>query len=197
VRVALDQNLDLLRQGIDLLDRIDDALYRGDGATSVGPHLRHCVDAYGCLLAGLAARRVDYDERQRRGDVESLRSVGREALVAVSVALEALGDLDPHLRLSVKVDGPAEASAAWSRSTLRRELQFLAGHTVHHFALIALILRRSGFEPGHEFGVAPSTLRHWSAGGGSEASGGVAERAATGDGGARAEAAARAETVVG
>lgn len=190
MRVALDQNLDLLRQGIDLLDRIDDALYRGDGATgetsySVGPHLRHCVDAYGCLLVGLAARRVDYDERQRRGDVESLRSVAREALVAVSGALEALRDQDPHLELSVKVDAPAEATGAWSRSTLRRELQFLAGHTVHHFALIALILRRSGFEPGRDFGVAASTLRHWSAEG------------AAGDGADREEAGARAETVVG
>jgi hypothetical protein len=46
-------------------------------------------------------------------------------------------------------------------STVARELQFLLSHTVHHYALIALILRLQGFEPGEEFGVAPSTLAHW------------------------------------
>jgi hypothetical protein len=32
---------------------------------------------------------------------------------------------------------------------------------VHHYALIALILRLQGFNPAAEFGVAPSTLQHW------------------------------------
>ena len=49
----------------------------------------------------------------------------------------------------------------WSRSTLRRELQFLLSHTIHHFALIGLLLSFHGVEPGEEFGVAPSTLKHW------------------------------------
>jgi hypothetical protein len=42
-----------------------------------------------------------------------------------------------------------------------RELQFLLSHTVHHYALMALILRLQGFNPAAEFGVAPSTLQHW------------------------------------
>lgn len=28
-------------------------------------------------------------------------------------------------------------------------------------ALVAMILRQHGFEPGRQFGVAPSTLAHW------------------------------------
>ena len=164
---ALDQNLELLRQGIDLLERIDDELYGHNGSSaqrasySVGPHLRHCVDAYSCLLAGLAERRIDYDARQRQSDIETARSAGHLALAKVFRALEEIRSQDPHLELRIKVDTPFETPGAWSRSTLRRELQFLVGHTIHHFALIALILRRAGFEPGVEFGVAPSTLRHW------------------------------------
>lgn len=163
---ALDQNLELLRQGIDLLERIDDRIYRREGSSGetsyrVGPHVRHCVDAYNCLLGGLAERRVDYDARARGADVEAERAAGRRALADVAAGLECLRAEDAHLALRVKVDTQAEAPGAWSRSTLRRELQFLVGHTVHHFALIALILRRHGFEPGREFGVAPSTLRHW------------------------------------
>jgi uncharacterized damage-inducible protein DinB len=41
-----------------------------------------------------------------------------------------------------------------------RELQFLASHTLHHYALIAALLRLQGVEPGEEFGVAPGTLEH-------------------------------------
>jgi hypothetical protein len=32
---------------------------------------------------------------------------------------------------------------------------------VHHYALIAALLRQRGFEPGEEFGVAPATAAHW------------------------------------
>ena len=80
--------------------------------------------------------------------------------------MEGLGRLavvDSETELTVRSDTPAGAQGAeaTSRSTLHRELQFLVGHSVHHFALIALILRQEGFDPGREFGVAPSTLAHW------------------------------------
>jgi hypothetical protein len=41
-----------------------------------------------------------------------------------------------------------------------RELQFLQSHTVHHYAVIHLMLLQQGIRPDPEFGVAPSTLRH-------------------------------------
>ena len=167
MRAMLEQNLELLRQGIELLERIDDDLYGAGAAVQheasyrVGPHLRHCLDAYGCLLAGLDTARVDYDARRRSPEVESRRTAGLAALRAAEVSLGGLAAWDPETELRVKVDTPAAAPGAWTRSTLARELQFLVGHTVHHFALIAFILRRHGFEPGREFGVAPSTLDHW------------------------------------
>lgn len=45
-------------------------------------------------------------------------------------------------------------------STIRCELQFLQGHTVHHYALIATMLRSLGLDTSREFGMAPSTLIH-------------------------------------
>jgi hypothetical protein len=47
-----------------------------------------------------------------------------------------------------------------------RELQYLLSHTIHHYAIIGSILRAQGVEPGPDFGVAPSTLRHWGKAGG-------------------------------
>ena len=163
---ALNQNLELLRQGVELLRRLDDETYRGEDTSlqisyRVGPHLRHCIDAYGCLLQGLAKRRVDYDGRQRLPEIEAEREIGLRALEEIATALDALREEDPHTEIEVKVDTTADEPGAWSHSTLRRELQFLVGHTVHHYALIAMILRGGGFDPGRDFGVAPSTLRHW------------------------------------
>lgn len=53
------------------------------------------------------------------------------------------------------------SNSDWSISSLKRELQFLLSHTIHHYSLIALALRLQGFEPGAAFGVAPSTLKNW------------------------------------
>ncbi len=45
-------------------------------------------------------------------------------------------------------------------STLERELAMLASHTVHHYAIVALLLRIKGVVVPETFGVAPSTQRH-------------------------------------
>ena len=63
--------------------------------------------------------------------------------------------------LAVKTDTGSEidAAQAWTRSTGRRELQFLLSHTIHHYALIAVICNHLGVPLDPAFGVAPSTLR--------------------------------------
>jgi hypothetical protein len=43
------------------------------------------------------------------------------------------------------------------RSTLGRELAFVASHTIHHFAIVALLLRDMGIGVPARFGYAPST----------------------------------------
>ena len=55
---------------------------------------------------------------------------------------------------------PAGSRPTWSATSVVRELQFLASHTVHHYAVIAAMLRPQGVEPGDDFGVAPSTLQY-------------------------------------
>ena len=168
MNAALVQNIELLRQGLSLLGSINEEVYRADGpehrsSNRVGPHFRHCIDAYTCLLDGLEGGDVDYDDRGRDLRVASERAVGLEALERLIERLGRLAPVDPETELRIRVDTPGGASGpgATSRSTLHRELQFLVGHSVHHFALVAMILRQHGFEPGRQFGVAPSTLAHW------------------------------------
>ena len=67
--------------------------------------------------------------------------------------------------LRVRGEGapPEVPEGQWPESTLERELYVLVSHTIHHYALVAVLLRTLGVDPGPEFGVAPSTLRHWEA----------------------------------
>lgn len=167
---ALLQNLELLDQGIHLLAKLSDDLYTEPSAEpgfrqTPGPHLRHTLDAYNCLLDGLENGLIDYDARSRSRAVETSR---REALAAIEhtrAALEAV-ETPTQTRLEILVDIPGDGDDAPAVSSLGREYQFLVGHTIHHYALIAMILRQRGWQPDAEFGVAPSTLRHWRESGG-------------------------------
>jgi len=160
--LILEQNLYFLRQGLELLDALDAETYaaKEGGRASIGAHLRHCIDFFNCFLDGLETGRIDYDARCRDAAVETDRRAAARVLADVADRLAALGPADLGRVLEVKADIPEGVPFAWSRSSLARELQFLTSHTVHHFALIALLMRQRGLDPGDEFGVAPSTLAY-------------------------------------
>ncbi len=119
-------------------------------------------DHYQILLAGLPDGRIDYDARLRDPRLE------REREYAIDLALDLRSQLSglsaewgPRpLQVSMRSLADNGEEPDWSGSTVQRELQFLVSHTVHHCALIKLILRQHGFNPGVEFGLAPSTQGH-------------------------------------
>ena len=159
--------LALLRQAVTLLEGLPDSLYTcttsfTPGGT-VGRHIRHCLDFFELFFDGLPAGRIDYAARRRNPAVESSRSVALTGLAELEQRLATHDGLD--LRRSILVRPEDDESdprdpGAWFRSSIGRELRFLASHTVHHFALIAVLLRFLGHQIDSEFGVAPSTLRH-------------------------------------
>ena len=164
------ENVRHLDQGIDLLLRLDDAeyaaapdaLFRG----GVGAQFRHCLDFYRCFLDGLAGSLVDYSRRSRDRAVETSRERAVDATRGLREQLLAIEPQDAERRLSVRAEDRSRYPGApdWSGSTVGRELQFLVSHTIHHYALIAAVLKLQGHDVRHvfpEFGVAPSTLNHW------------------------------------
>lgn len=164
----VEQNVCFLRQGADLLRRLTDDVYgpsepEGVRSSGVGPQFRHCLDFYSCLLRDLDSGRVDYDRRRRADRLETDRLAALSEVEEIIDGLSRIAGEHIGSRLEVRCDlAPGEEPAtAWSRSTLGRELRFLASHTVHHYALIALLLRQQGVEPGEGFGVAPATAAHW------------------------------------
>ena len=160
------ENIHYLRQATGLLAEISDASYCKTDARcfrgAVGGHMRHCIDHYRSFLTGLRTGMVDYDDRARDPLIETDRASAMRELHVIVHQLSSLAEQDLHNSLLAKMDGGEQTGAAipWTRTTVGRELQFLISHTVHHFALMAVMLRLQGFEPDAEFGIAPSTLRH-------------------------------------
>ena len=155
-------NRRLIGQARALVASLDDARFCASDPrrSSVGAHLRHVIDCYRCFLRGYEEGRIDYDGRQRDPGIECDREVAARALDQLDKGFGSL-PVDLERPLQVRVDAAAwGTSLHWQHSTLGRELQFLVSHTVHHFALIALLLRQQGFEPDADFGIAPSTLEH-------------------------------------
>lgn len=161
----IEDNLAVLRQGRALLDALDEGGFTRNAPSlslsGVGPHLRHVLDFYGRFLSALEGdgpARIDYDLRDRDERVERDPAHAGAVLDATVTRLAALGRrFAAGAPVEVKSDG-----SPWIPSTVDRELQSLVSHTVHHYALIAVAVRAHGGDPGREFGVAPSTLRHWS-----------------------------------
>jgi hypothetical protein len=152
---------DVLQQGFDLVEALADEQYAFDvfeGGSSIwsspGAHTRHVLDFLDCLLTGLDAKRIDYTNRKRRLNVEQSRTVGLREIERAIASLERLTHLEAQLPLDVRSDMNQE----WSKSTLSRELQFVIGHVIHHYALIRLTLAHRGIEAPSDYGVAPSTL---------------------------------------
>jgi uncharacterized damage-inducible protein DinB len=154
----MQQNLEAIDQGVGLLESLLRTDAESDaGIGRVGPHFRHCIDFYDCFLAGLDLKRIDYDARDRSAAVESAPEPAVEALQRIRGRLDALGERDVEVR--VRADAVTNEHA-WTRSTVNRELLFLLSHTIHHYALIALLLRQDGIDVPADFGFAPSTLEN-------------------------------------
>lgn len=163
-------NIQALKQGVELIEKLNDHLYtQANQALSiggVGSHFRHCTDFYHSFLMGFKLGRINYDYRERDERIEKNRLLATARLRLIIEDLSGLPAADDQREIEVFLESSSNpqnyiVESDWSRSTIKRELQFLLSHTIHHYSLIALALRVLGFEPGLEFGVAPSTLKYW------------------------------------
>lgn len=156
---------DVLRQGLGLLDSLDEGSYarkeEGPWGSSIGAHYRHVLDHFLCLIEGLWDFQINYDLRARNHDLETsidaARSISCELLEAVNeIPADALKQ-DCMVVYSV---GYGESDAQSVRSIVARELMFCVGHAIHHYAIMKLLCSLRAVSLPHEFGIAPSTLKY-------------------------------------
>ena len=156
-----------LTQGRELLEQLSDDIYVGALPPvfnyGIGSHFRHLLDFYTAFLNGLESGRIDYDARERDQAIEKNRFVTLAKIDWLIERLKGLSRIDEHASVLVHLEDASFHQPTWSHSTILREMQFLQSHTVHHYALIALMLRLQGVKVADEFGVARSTLNQWRA----------------------------------
>ena len=161
VPAAIAPNLLVIRQGIALLCAIGPAPYTQRIAiaynASIGGHVRHIIDHYQSFLAGLDAQTLDYEKRLRDPAIEQDPALARRLLGEIAERLAKLGARSDHPALAYRAE---TAPGGCAPTSLVRELEFLLSHTIHHYALVAIMCRLLGHETEPGFGVAPSTLRH-------------------------------------
>ncbi len=68
----------------------------------------------------------------------------------------------PACARSLRICCNSDRGTLRATSSITRELDFLLSHTIHHYAIIAVLCRLQNVEVEPDFGVAPSTLRYQS-----------------------------------
>ncbi|MDZ7714993.1 MAG: DinB family protein [Balneolaceae bacterium] len=159
-------NIRFLNQGLELLKKISDEQYVFSDPklfdSGIGKHIRHILDHYQSLINGWN-NKIDYDARVRNTDVETSTEKAIEKINLIINSLKRYSNAKYSIDQEVLIrsnDASNTSDTPWSTSSIKRELQFMVSHTVHHYALIALILRFQGIKVAPDFGVAPSTLQY-------------------------------------
>jgi uncharacterized damage-inducible protein DinB len=153
---------DVLGQVAQVVRALPDEAYAAPGprgvSGSVGAHVRHCLDHVMALEQALVSRRVDYDARQRGGDIETSRRAGLRALDAARARLAALDDRWLSALVLVESQIAPGGRRVEAQSTIGRELAFVISHTIHHSATLNVLLHQQDAHPAPAgFGYAPST----------------------------------------
>ena len=151
----------------DTLDRLGDAIrpltvdeytfreLRSSG--SIGAHVRHCLDHVCALEGGIVAGEVCYDHRERDTIVEREPDLGASRLRRASFRVRHIdgGLVERPLMLVAQLS--AGGPVVRVPTTVGRELAFVVSHTIHHSALIAVLLERANRDVPARFGLAPTT----------------------------------------
>jgi hypothetical protein len=155
---------EVLMQGLELLFALRDKTYAcvvpSPYNASVGQHYRHVLEHFVCLVKGLRSGEINYDSRDRNPRIENEVTYASvltcDMLRAVKQCRQDTLDRGCKVLQSVAYRGAPSVIG----SNIGRELAYCAGHAIHHFAIIRLILSELGAAVPPEFGFAPSTLKH-------------------------------------
>nr|WP_245621469.1 DinB family protein [Enterovibrio calviensis] len=161
--------MDVAAQSLELLHQLSDAQYNHVAApylqSSIGQHMRHILDVFHAATGCPTSDFIDYDVRRRAHPVEKDKAIAISEWTLLCHWLDGLSE--DNLLSRVNVSGEVSLThhvASVTRSTLGRELSFVASHAVHHFALIRVSLCAQGISTADTFGMAPATATFYRGG---------------------------------
>lgn len=152
----------LLTQLADVVATTDPGAYVARPAAavsgSVGEHVRHLLDHVAALTDAVPGDTLSYDHRDRGTVVERHTAAALHEIARLQRRLAAWREelaVPMPMEVVTRLTPAGDSVIAWSTST--RELAFVINHTIHHQALIAVLLAWQGVRVPPRFGVAPST----------------------------------------
>lgn len=155
--------ISVLQQLNELLSQIRPEDYTLKDASlnaSIGQHVRHIIEFYIQLFAGLDSGVINYDERLRDRNIENDRdyAVGKVNSIVEKISCTGKNkDLMQELKY-----GDITDSNIIIPTNYHRELAYNIEHTIHHLAIIKTALKDicDYIELPFDFGVASSTVRY-------------------------------------
>ena len=154
----------LLSELQDVISNLSDLHYLqkpvGVVESSIGEHVRHCLDHVRSLLDAVKGGELNYDHRQRGTAVEKSRGAATESIQSLLAELESLPPAMAQHSIRISVMMCCDGVPFDVPTSVGRELAYVLAHTIHHNALIAAMVKTLGGWLPDRFGYAPSTVRH-------------------------------------
>lgn len=124
---------------------------------SIGAHVRHCLDHVCALERGMAIGEVCYDHRQRDTVVEHDVQLGISRLQRAVSRISALDDRFLNRPLTLRAEVSEDGCVIRVPTSVGRELAFVISHTIHHSALVAVLLELAELDVPLRLGMAATT----------------------------------------
>ena len=151
IKNNLSENIELLRQLTN-----EEFMQKNPELSNatIGEHMRHIIELFGCLLENYDYGLINYDDRKR--DL-LLQTDKNEAIAIIEKYLLELDKPNKPLSLTHNCFSPIELL----QTNYFRELIYNLEHSIHHQALIKVALHSlPHIKIPSSFGVAPSTLEY-------------------------------------
>lgn len=150
-----------VRQVIELVD-LNGSLYTQTSdvtSSTIGQHVRHIVDHLIAYKKGVETGCLDYNIRNRQGDIETKMALAKDLLQDImdwlATTTENLCELSVVSEIST-----INAQNVTVQSNNHRELVYLISHTYHHIAIAATIARSLNSLTPEHLGIAPATATY-------------------------------------
>jgi hypothetical protein len=125
---------------------------------SVGEHVRHCLDHVRALVSARGRLEFSYDSRARGTVIERDPAAAAIEIDKLCLDLDALDPPTLDRAVWVRAIATDDGRGTTVATSIGREAVFVLHHTIHHCALIAVLLDVLAVRVPASFGVAPSTL---------------------------------------
>ena len=134
---------------------------------TIGPHLRHILEHYEAMIIGLPEhggvkpQLVDYDARAHDREIERDPAAMLKRFSSLIDAMHNWNQSTLDTPVTVGLKGGINGQYDFhTTSSIGRELLFLAGHAIHHFAIIQTDCISHGLALHSNFGKAPATVNY-------------------------------------